>query len=53
MYFVGNQNMHDVTPGTNPSCDLTAVAFLIWDTILWAPETPQHSPVIRAALAEL
>lgn len=30
MYFVGMQNMTDVVPDTSVSCDVTAVAFLVW-----------------------
>ena len=53
MYFVGKKNMNYVMPGTNTSCDLIAVAFLIWDSIMWALETQQYSSVTSAALTEL
>lgn len=43
--------MNYVIPGTSVSCDLMAVAFLIWDSIS-RMETQQHLPAASAALTE-
>lgn len=53
MWFVGKKNVNYVIPGTNISDDLIAVAFLIWDSIMWALEIHQHPASSRAAHAEL
>lgn len=53
MCFVGRKNVNYMISGTTISGDLIAVAFLIWDSILWALETQQDLPASRAAHAEL
>lgn len=53
MCFVGRKNVNYVFSGTNFSGDLIVVAFLIWDSIVWALETQQSLPASRAAHAEL
>lgn len=42
MCFVGKKNVNYVIPGMNISSGLIAVAFLIWDSIMWALEIQQH-----------
>lgn len=49
MCFVGKESVNDVIPGTNISGDLIAVAFLIWDSTLWALESssiPQQAGLL-------
>lgn len=53
MYFVGNRHRNCVIPGTNTSCDLICVTFLIWDRIMWALETQQNLSADSGAPGEL
>lgn len=51
--YVAHVHGNCVIPGTNASCDLICVTFLIWDGIMWALGTQQNSSVTSGAPGQL